>query len=214
MSSIDCGAPRFFHRRMLALFCGLRAGEVLALRWSAVDLERRVLRVRESLEETAGQPLRIKSPKTDAGRRSVALPDVVVNALHDHRRRQLELRLLLGQGRPPADGLLFHALDGGPSRRTGLSIRWAETAAALGIPYITFHALRHSHASMLIAAKVDIATVASRLGHASAATTLRVYAHLFAKDAAAAADAINAAIGGTRPVPKKDGSARKYSSQI
>lgn len=186
---------------MLALFCGLRAGEVLALTWSAVDLDRRVLRVRASVEEVAGQPLKIKKPKTEDGERQVTMPDIVVDALRDHRRQQLELRMLLGQGRPDADAVIFPGPDGGPGRRTALSIRWGKVAEAIGIPAVTFHNLRHSHASQLIAAKVDIVTISARLGHADPSITLRVYSHEFEESDEAAANAINAALGAS-PVPK------------
>lgn len=196
------GKSDLFPEAMLALFCGLRAGEVLALAWSAVDLESRILHVRASVEEVAGQPLTIKKPKTDDGERRLTMPDVVVNALRDRRRQQLERRMAMGQGRPGADTLVFPDHDGGPCRRTALSIRWGKTAEALGIPAITFHALRHSHASQLIDAKVDIVTIASRLGHADPSITLRIYSHLFETSDAAAADAINVALG-ANPVPKK-----------
>ena len=187
---------------MLALFCGLRAGEVLALSWSAIDLEKRTLQVRASVEEVAGQPLKIKKPKTDDGVRQVTMPDIVVEALRDHRRQQLELRMALGQGRPDADALVFPGdLNGGPGRRTALSIRWGKVAEAIGIPEVTFHNLRHSHASQLIAAKVDIVTISARLGHADPSITLKVYSHEFEESDEAAANAINAALG-ANAVPK------------
>ena len=85
---------------------------------------------------------------------------------------------------------------------TALSIRWRKTAAALGLPEIIFHGLRHSHASQLIAEKIDIVTVAKGWVMPSPAITLRVYSHLFERTDAAAADAINAALG-ANPVPKK-----------
>ena len=190
-----------FPEAMLALFCGLRAGEVLALAWSAVDLESRMLQVKASVEEVAGQPLTIKRPKTDDGERRLTMPEIVVDALRDHRRQQLERRLALGIGRLDTGALVFPGQDGGPCRRTALSVRWGKTAAALGIPDVTFHALRHSHASQLIAAKVDIVTISARLGHADPSITLRVYSHLFENTDSAAADAINQALGASS-VPK------------
>jgi integrase len=190
-----------FPHAMLALFGGLRAGEVLALKWSSVDFDGKLLVVKESVEEIAGQPLAIKAPKTEAGVRKVSMPDVVVDALRDHRRKQLEARLAMGLGRPANDVLVFPALDGGLTRRTALSIGWAKTVAALGLPRVTYHQLRHSHASMLIAAKLDLATIADRMGHANPSVTLKIYAHMFEKNDAAAADAINAALGASS-VPK------------
>jgi integrase len=190
-----------FLEAVLALFCGLRVGEVLALAWPAVDIENRVLHVRASVEEIAGQPLTIKQPKTEDGERRLSVPDIVVEALRDHRRRQLEQRLALGLGRPDADALVFPGQDGGPRRRTALSIRWGKVAAALGIPEITYHGLRHSHVSQLISEKVDIVTISTRIGHADPSITLRTYSHLFEESDAAAAQAINTALGASS-VPK------------
>src|SRR5262249_38162738 len=88
-----------YEKERLGLGCGLRAGEVLALRWRSVDLEGKILVVRESVEEVAGQPPVTKTPKTEAGDRKLTLPDIVIDALRDHRRKQFELRLALGLGK-------------------------------------------------------------------------------------------------------------------
>ena len=83
---------------MLALFTGMRLGEVLALRWSRIDLDGKRLLVREALEPTKGG-VGFKTPKTKAGRRDITLPDILVGALREHRRAQLQLRMQLGLGR-------------------------------------------------------------------------------------------------------------------
>ena len=176
---------------MVALFGGLRLGEVLALRWGRIDLNGKKLTIEEALEET-GQGLRFKGPKSKAGRRTVTLPDVLVEVLREYRREQLELRLRLGLGKLDDDALLFSSLDGGPLRPTTASQRWARCAEDLGMPEITYHALRHTHASQLIDAGVDIVTISKRLGHSKPDITLRVYAHLFRNDDSKAAEAINA----------------------
>src|SRR5258706_553498 len=79
---------------------GARRGEILGLRWGEVDLDGDWLRIERSIEETGKRVLRFKSPKTARGRRAVSLPASTVEALKAHRRRQLELRLALGLGRP------------------------------------------------------------------------------------------------------------------
>ena len=86
--------------------------------------------------------------------------------------------------------------DRGPLSPNAVSAAWAHFADNIGQPDVTFHALRHTHASQLIDAHVDIVTISKRLGHAKPDTTLRVYAHLFRKDDGKAAAAINAALGG------------------
>jgi integrase len=181
---------------IVALFTGLRRNEVLALRGSHVDLDAKVVKVREALEETKAHGIRVKEPKSTAGRRDVSLPAIVVDALRDHRRQQLELRMALGAGRMPDDALVFPEPDGGYISPNVFSQRWASVAAAIGMTGITFHALRHTHASQLIDAGIDIVMISKRLGHASPNITLKVYAHLFRKDDSRAAEAIDAALAG------------------
>ena len=180
---------------MVALFTGMRLGEVLALRWSRVDLDKNVIQVREALEETRNYGTRFKTPKSKAGRRDITLPDVLVNALRDHRKAQLELRMKLGAGKLSNDALLFADLEGAPLSPIACSKAWGKFASRIGMPAVTFHALRHTHASQLIDAGVDIVTISKRLGHAKPDITLRVYAHLFRKDDGKAAAAINAILG-------------------
>jgi integrase len=74
-----------YPKAVIALFAGLRRGELLALRWHHVDLDSKTLQVREALEETKAHGIRVKKPKTKAGRRDVTLPDIVIEALREHR---------------------------------------------------------------------------------------------------------------------------------
>ena len=179
---------------MVALFTGMRLGEVLALRWSRIDLDGKRLLVREALEPTKGG-VGFKTPKTKAGRRDITLPDILVGVLREHRRAQLQLRMQLGLGRPD-DALLFSQLDGSPLHPSNVSSDWGEFAGRIGMPEITFHGLRHTHASQLIASGVDIVTISKRLGHARPSVTLAIYAHMFTSDDSKAAAAINAALAG------------------
>jgi integrase len=186
---------RLYVHALLALVGGLRLGEVLALRDRHVDLDKKVIHIREAIEDTKAHGVRIKSPKTRAGRRDITLPDIAVAGLSEHRRQLLETRMKLGAGKLPNDALFFTTLDGRPLRPGNVSSDWGEIAANIGMPEITFHALRHSHASQLIASGVDIVTISKRLGHANPSVTLATYAHMFHTDDRKAAAAINAALG-------------------
>jgi len=181
------------------LASGLRRGELLALRLSDVDLDEAKLRVERSLEETKGG-LRFKPPKTAHGKRTISLPPNAVAVLRENRRKLLETRMALGLGRPDADTLLFAEPDGSPTPPNRLTRRWQDACVSLDLPRVSFHALRHTHASALIAAGKDVVMISRRLGHANPTVTLNVYAHLFKRDDSAAADAIEAAMTrGPRP---------------
>lgn len=183
---------------MVSLFTGMRLGEVLALRWGRVDLDGKLIQVREAVEHTKAHGIRFKGPKSAAGKRDVTLPDILVDALREHRKAQLELRIKFGLGRLPEDALLFADLEGNIPSPNSVSAAWGDFAKRAGIPAVTFHALRHTHASMLIDEGVDVVTISVRLGHSSPDITLRVYSHLFQKDDGKAAAAINAALGANR----------------
>jgi integrase len=180
---------------IVALYCGLRRSEQLALKWNSVDLDGAKLHVREALEETVQHGIRVKAPKSAAGRRTVSLPRIVVDALREHRKAQLERCLLLGLGRPSDDALVFPDHNGGHISPRLFSLRWLRTVRRLKLPAGSWHAWRHTHASQLIAAGVDVVTVSKRLGHSSPAVTLGIYSHLFHRDDRPAAEAIDAALG-------------------
>ena len=180
-----------YPKAVLALFAGLRLGEILALRWQSLDLDlSRTVAVRASLEETAAG-LRFKTPKSEAGARTVALPDIVVETLRVYRRQQLEQRLTVGLGKLTGDGLVFGRLDGSPQTPNALTKEWSAAAESIGIGETTFHSLRHAHASQLIDAGIDVVKISRRLGHSSPVITLGTYAHLFAKHEDKSAAAIN-----------------------
>jgi integrase len=155
---------RLYVPAIMALFTGMRLGEVLALRWSRVDLDGKTISVGEALESTKAHGIRFKAPKSRAGRRDITLPDIVVEALREHRKCQLELRMQLGAGRLADEALLFANLDGKPLQPSNVSSHWVKLARRIGVPGVSFHALRHTHASQLIEAGVDIVTISKRLG--------------------------------------------------
>jgi integrase len=129
---------------VLALSTGARRGEILALRWGDVDLTAGTVRIARSLEQTVADGLKFKQPKTARGVRTISLPAVAVETLQAHRKGQLEQRMMLGQGKPTADTLVFSTIDGGPISPNGLSRDWGDFVRAQGLPLVTFHGLRHS----------------------------------------------------------------------
>ena len=97
-------------------------------------------------------------------------------------------------GKPDADTLVFSTVEGNPVPPNNLSRDWARFMRFKKLPPVSFHGLRHSHVSALIAKGVDVLTVSRRIGHASPVVTLRVYAHMFEQTDSAAADAIESVL--------------------
>jgi integrase len=174
----------------LALASGMRRGELLAIRIGDVNFDDASVRVERSLEETAAG-LRFKPPKSKHGRRTISLPGTTIAILRAHWRQQLELRMALGLGKPEPNALLFSNPDGSPLSPDNLSRDWRRACRSLGLPMVMFHALRHTHASALIASGQDVVQVSRRLGHGSPVITLRTYGHLFKTVDSAAAAAID-----------------------
>jgi integrase len=98
---------------LLALATGMRRGEILAMSWGAIDLDKAGARVERSLEQTR-DGLQFKLPKTKTSKRTVSLPPIAIDVLRNHRRQQLETRMALGQGKPDAETLVFSDVKGNP----------------------------------------------------------------------------------------------------
>ncbi|WP_338688357.1 site-specific integrase [Bradyrhizobium sp. 26S5] len=169
---------------------GARRGEALAIRWGDVNFQKNVVRIERSLEQTKGS-LRVKSPKTKNGRRSVTVSPWLAAELRSHRARQDERRLALGMGRAPDDSPVFAGWNGEFRSPSRLSHDFAAAMDALNID-CTLHGLRHTHVSQLIAAGLDVLTISRRIGHASPAITLNVYSHMFSNTDTRAADIMEA----------------------
>ena len=170
----------------LALATGCRLGELLALRWR--DTNGGVVTIERSLEQTKGN-LRFKEPKSRHGRRKITLPASAISALDQYRRQ-------LGVAMHP-DALVFSNQDGTPIRPNAISVQWNREIRRISrVPPVVFHSLRHTHASALIKAGIDVVSVSRRLGHSSPVITLKVYAHLFGDEGdGRAAEAIERMMG-------------------
>ena len=161
-------------------YAGLRWGELVALTTRRVDLKRRRIEVVEAITEVHGRVI-VGTTKTHQ-RRSVPIP----RFLADELAAQLA-------GKAPGD-LVFTAPEGGVLRNTNFRPRFFDPAAEkAGLPGLTPHELRHTAASLAVAAGANVKAVQQMLGHASAAMTLDVYAGLFADDLDAVADRLDRA---------------------
>ena len=154
------------HRTMVSLIAatGLRVGELLALRWGALNLETGSLVVRESVYEG-----KFQGPKTQRALRTIPLGSHAVKALKAHRDRV---------ARTSDADLVFGNRKGGPLRESKVLTKVLQPAAReAGLGRITWHQFRHIHSSLMSDLKVPVKIAQEQLGHASISTTLNIYTH-------------------------------------
>jgi integrase len=182
---------------LLAAYGGLRWGELIGLRVRHVDLLHGRVTVEDQITEVNGQLL-VGPPKTDAGRRTVTLPAVVVQVLAGHLEQHAE---------PGVDGHVFPAPDGGTLRRSNFNRRiWQPALTKAGLQGLRVHDLRHTAATLAAAAGATTKELMDRIGHSSPAAALR-YQHVIEERRSALALALDgfARAGTTEPIAEPSG---------
>jgi integrase len=187
---------------LLGVLCGLRRGEIVALRWRNVDLERGQASVVASTEQTdAG--CREKEPKSGRGR-TVALAPLMVEELRSHRLRQAEGLLTLGV-RLTDDHHVVARADGQALQPRSLTHAFVKFVRQHGLQ-IRLHDLRHTHATHMLASGVHPKIAQERLGHSSIGITLDLYSHVLpgmqAEAVARVDDKLQSALQKLSPKPK------------
>lgn len=176
---------------------GVRRGEALALRWSDVDLRTARASISRSLVEVGdyarggGGNLEFSPPKTNRGRRSIALDGDSVVALRTHRVRQNEERLRIGEDYQD-QGLIFSLPDGRPVHPKVASNLFRKAVTRHEMTPLSLHGLRHTWATLALQAGVHPKVVQERLGHATISITLDIYSHVNPGLDAEAADTVAA----------------------
>ena len=168
-------ADRMYALWLLASSTGMRRGELLGIQWPDVDLGRARISVRRSLV-TVGHEVVVSEPKTAKGRRSVALDPATVTGLKAWRKQQATERLAWGPAWTDSV-LVFTREDGRPLHPREITRAFSRHVLAAELPIIRLHDLRHTHATLALAAGVHPKVVQERLGHANIAITLDTYSH-------------------------------------
>jgi integrase len=177
----------------LALTSGMRKGELLALSWVDVDLERQTIAVRRTQTRDLDGKLTVGQTKSASGRRQIKLLASTTAALKRHQDGQNQRRLDLGADWNEG-GLVFDQGDGAALSPRVVSFRLAEHCKRIGVPSIRFHDLRHSAATLLLGEGVHPKIVSEMLGHSSIAITLDRYSHVSLTMQETAADKLEAAL--------------------
>lgn len=174
---------------------GCRLGELLGLRWEALDLERGEMRITSVLKEVKGTRW-LDNPKTPRSRRTIPLTDLAVDLLRQHEVDQRNERLPHGDSWNK-DHLVFCTTTGRCYTRTNWRLQHYERLVAkAGLPYINPHGIRHTAATLLLLAGVQPHVVSEMLGHASVGFTLSTYGHVLAEMRLPARDAMQSLFGG------------------
>lgn len=167
----------------LAIYTGLRKGELLALSWSDIHFDQDSVQVSKAVTIVDGEQI-CKEPKTKTSNRTVSIPHFLTQRLRKLQIHQAEYRLQLGEAWQGNNWVFIQ--DNGKMMNYStpyqalhdIITRYnADKKEDARLPLIPFHGLRHTAASLLIAGNVDVKTVSARLGHAQTSTTLNIYTH-------------------------------------
>ena len=164
---------------LVDLFTGMRQSELLGLQWGDIDFEAKTLTIRRQLQYlgSAHGGYQYSTPKNNKPR-VVMLPDIAVTALRRQRAKQSEMRLAAGPLWNNPDNLVFTMPTGEHIKHDLVYRHLKRIFAAMGVPDLRFHDLRHSYAVLSLQSGCDIKTVQENLGHHAAAFTLDTYAHV------------------------------------
>lgn len=167
---------RFYIAFLLALTTGMRQGEILALRWSDIDLENGRIYIQRTVSHI-GKKLTFAEPKSESGNRMITLPEEVTEALLEHKANQ-EREKELSENSYDDQDLVVSRINGNIVSQAFLRQHFTSLIKKAGLPYIRFHDLRHTHASLLLLQGVHPKVVSERLGHSNIGITMNTYSHI------------------------------------
>jgi len=183
----------------LAVYGGMRLGELAGLEWNDVDMENNLIRIQQAGQYIPTEGVYTKSPKNESSKRIISLPATVISVLRQYKLWQNGQKAKLGDNLWVDSGRIFTKWSGEPMfpdtpskwfhkfiKRHNAKIMNDERISKEDkpkylLPEVNFHGLRHTNATLLIGQGVDVTTVSSRLGHARTSTTTDIYAHALKK---------------------------------
>lgn len=174
----------------LAFSSGMRIGELLGLQWKDLDLTARTVTIQQQLIQVQSHAVGLDDVKTMAARRVIEVPKRTAALLVQHKARAMRAGLLT---RTP---FVFVTKWANPMLRGNVRKAFYRISRQLGLPRIRIHDIRHTHATLLLAAGMDPKTVAERLGHADPKITMSIYAHVTPAMRSRAVDLITEALNG------------------
>lgn len=187
----------------VALFTGMRRSELLALRWSDVDLVLCQLSITRALHQLQDGSLMYRQPKTAKGRRLISLSPSTVIVMREHREQQEKMKAALGLP-ISEDDLVFCGVQGKSLLPNSVSHVWSKLAKRTGLAGVRLHDARHTHASLMLKQGIHPKVVQERLGHSSIQITLDTYSHVAPGLQQAAANRFDDIVLPNRITPEKE----------
>jgi integrase len=160
----------------LAIGLGLRRGEIFGLKWEDIDFDNSTITIKRTLARITGE-IFFKEPKTQKSRRTLILPQDLIDMLRKHRKKQLEYKLLLGR-EYNENNLICCKTTGEPINPNTFSGAFRDFLRRYDLPIVRFHDLRHTFATVLMANNISPKIASSVLGHTNISTTMDLYSHV------------------------------------
>jgi integrase len=186
------GESRYWIAVFLAVMTGMRQGEILGLKWTDIDFEKKTIHIKRGLRKDSKEFTELKTEKS---RRVIAISDGTIEALRQHKEMiELEMKSKVNY---KDHGIVVCTSKGTPSSSSRIIVTWGrfcEKFKPENEPLITFHDLRHQSASIMLNGGTDIRIVSQRLGHSTVSTTLNVYSHLLPNAQEKAAQSLDSLI--------------------
>jgi len=169
---------------------GLRRGELAGLEWKDIDYENKTMKISRSVQEVYGFGLITKEPKTETSKRTISMPDKLIEYLKEYEICWQNRKKYLGDRLGNTDRLF--CTEDGTSISPGLFIVWLhKTLERAVLPKVTLHSLRHTNITLQLITGVDMKTVSTRAGHSKASTTSDFYSHFIKNSDIHASEIIN-----------------------
>lgn len=182
--------PRWKIALLTVLFMGLRRGELAGLEWKDIDYENKTMTIARSVQDIIGFGLITKEPKTENSKRTISMPDKLIDYLKEYEVWWLNQKKYLGDRLGNTDRLF--CTEDGTDISPGLFRVWLQkTLAKVDLPKVTLHSLRHTNITLQLVAGVDMKTVSARAGHSKASTTSDFYSHFIKNSDIHASETLN-----------------------
>lgn len=176
----------------LTIATGLRRSELLGLEWKHIDLDNSLIKIRQGVTYTKEEGFVIGELKTQGSKRDVTIPKSLVKPFERLKSIRNQERLAIEELWNDDYFFVFANENGKPYHPRSVNRYWERFLKKYNLPYINFHALRHTSATLLINEGVHAKVIAERLGHANIRTTMNTYGHVLQKADQAAADKLDA----------------------